>query len=118
MPKDTFAYYILEFASHGGEPLYILLSASVEENLADSYEEAIKGIYDLYIDKYLKCNWHSLKQGDFVVIKDLGMEHLLKYLEKNKKYGFHDYPGEGGEYFFETTNEGEIIIPEDYCPPY
>ena len=109
--------YILELASHGGEPLYILLSCSVEENGADSYQEVIDCIFSLYKNGFLKCDWHSMKQGGLVKINDLKIMQLQEYLKQNEKDGFEDYPKEGGEYFFETTEEGESMIPEYYYPP-
>ena len=109
--------YILRLASFGGEPLYILASDPVDYRVANSFRVVIECIYQLYIDGYLKCGWHSLNDDNFVIIDNLSWEQLEEYLRRNEKDGFETYPKEGGEYFFETTESGEMIISEDYCLP-
>ena len=117
MNTTSLMNYILRFASFGGEPLYILASDPVDDNIANSYKETIECIYELYIDGYLKCGWHPLDNSKLVIIDNLRWEQLEEYLRRNEKDGFETYPKEGGEYFFETTEKGEMIIPEDYCLP-
>ncbi len=117
MGTDNLNNYLLRYASFGGEPLYILLSDSIDGNLANSYQEVIECIFKLYTNGFLKCRWHPMDVGKFNDIYNLTLGQLNDYIISNVKNGFSDYPEEGGEYFFETTEEGEKKIPEDYYMP-
>lgn len=118
MMNEDLKLYMLEYNSLGGEPLYILISNEWALSSGYSYQDIIECIHELYSGGYLKCYHHALGNEDtYLDVRDLSMEQLKEYIRKNEKDGFEDYPKEGGEYFFETTEEGRKIIPEDYIWP-
>ncbi len=110
--------FILEFSSYDSEPLHILIDSAINSGLAMNPKEICNCLSNLCNKSYIECSWHSLEEfGEYIKIDALSLDQLIEYINKNRKFNFKEYPKEGGEYFFKTTEAGIELIPEDYEHP-
>ena len=115
MHTNELQNFLLEFSSFGGEPLYILMGGALEDGIASNSTEVIKCLFDLCKNGFLKCE--SGSSDGYIKQEDLDYAKLEEYIVMNEKNEYKEYPEEGEEYYFETTEEGEKIVPEDYFLP-
>ncbi|MEW6097265.1 MAG: hypothetical protein AB1567_12215 [bacterium] len=104
--REDIKRYILEYAAYDSEPFHLIISALLFEGLCKKANEIIPYIIKLQRDGYLECYYHTCYSGDsYKRIEKIKKSDLENYVYRNEPYGFDEYPKEGGEYFFKTTEQ-------------
>lgn len=98
--------YILNYIAYDKEPLHLLISACLSDNICKTPYEIIKPLVDLLCEGFIESYHHSGFSGEPYKAVDLREEELFSYINKNIKSGFESYPEDEGEYFFHTSERG------------
>jgi len=100
--KETIEKYIMEFALNE-EPLYIIISAVMEEGLCETPREVVAILVEMFKKGYLvACSLSGIGGDQYVEVKDLDENEIYSIIEKRKD--FKEYP-EGKEFFFQTSEK-------------
>lgn len=117
MTNEALKNYILRLSSYGGEPLWILIGNALEEKLAETSEEVIECIFSMCQKGWLSHTCYSTYDDHKQIPDELKFTQLEEYAGIHRESNYADYPETAEEFYFETTEDGEKVIPEDYYLP-